>query len=120
MEGTNVSRRDFLRGAGAMGVAAGALALAGSAGAVTAVADEAEGAVPAIAELANETAWIPVQKVACPGPRGPIAFEAEAIPADSITATEDHDIVVVGAGIGGLMASLKAAEEGADVVCIEK
>lgn len=102
------------------GVAAGALALAGSAGAVTAVADEAEGAVPAIAELANETAWIPVQKVACPGPRGPIAFEAEAIPADSITATEDHDIVVVGAGIGGLMASLKAAEEGADVVCIEK
>ena len=41
MEGTNVSRRDFLRGAGAMGVAAGALALAGSAGAVTAVADEA-------------------------------------------------------------------------------
>lgn len=71
MEGTNVSRRDFLRGAGAMGVAAGALALAGSAGAVTAVADEAEGAVPAIAELANETAWIPVQKVACPGPRAP-------------------------------------------------
>ena len=122
MEGTNVSRRDFLRGAGAMGVAAGALALAGGAGAEVplAVADETEGAVPAIAKLANETAWIPVQKAACPGPRGPIAFEAEAIPADSIAATEDHDIVVVGAGIGGLMASLKAAEEGADVVCIEK
>ena len=76
--------------------------------------------MPAIAELANETAWIPVQKAACPGPRGPIAFVADAIPADQITATEDHEIVVVGAGIGGLMASLKAAEEGADVVCIEK
>lgn len=120
MEGTNVSRRDFLRGAGVVGAAAGALALAGGAHVPVAVADEAEGAVPAIAKLANETAWIPVQKAACPGPRGPIAFEAEAIPADKITATEDHDIVVVGAGIGGLTASLKAAEEGADVVCIEK
>lgn len=71
MEGTNVSRRDFLRGAGAMGVAAGALALAGSAGAVTAVADEAEGAVPAIAELANETAWIPRPKGGLPRPPWP-------------------------------------------------
>ena len=80
MEGTNVSRRDFLRGAGAMGVAAGALALAGSAGAVTAVADEAEGAVPAIAELANETAWIPVQKVACPGPVAPSPLRPRPFP----------------------------------------
>ena len=29
-------------------------------------------------------------------------------------------MLVIGAGIGGLMASLKAAEEGANVVCIEK
>lgn len=118
MEGTNVSRRDFLRGVGVMG-AAGALTLTGGAQVAVAV-EETQGAVPAIAQLANETAWIPVQKAECPGPRGPIAFEADEIPADSITATEDHDIVVVGAGIGGLMASLKAAEEGADVVCIEK
>ena len=121
MEGTSVSRRDFLRGAGVVGAAAGALALAGTAGApAPATAAEGEGAVPAIAQLANETAWIPVQKAACPGPRGPIAFVADAIPADQIAATEDHDIIVVGAGIGGLMASLKAADEGADVVCIEK
>lgn len=121
MEGTSVSRRDFLRGAGVVGAAAGALALAGTAGALApATAAEGEGAVPAIAQLANETAWIPVQKAACPGPRGPIAFVADTIPADQIAATEDHDIIVVGAGIGGLMASLKAADEGADVVCIEK
>ena len=121
MEGTSVSRRDFLRGAGVVGAAAGALALAGTAAApAPAAAAEGEGAVPAIAKLANETAWIPVQKAACPGPRGPIAFVADEIPADAITATEDHDIVVIGAGIGGLTASLKAAEEGADVVCLEK
>ena len=121
MEGTSVSRRDFLRGAGVVGAAAGALALAGTAAApAPAAATEGEGAVPAIAKLANETAWMPVQKAACPGPRGPIAFVADEIPADAITATEDHDIVVIGAGIGGLTASLKAAEEGADVVCLEK
>ena len=113
-----VSRRDFLRGAGLAGAAAGAWALTG-ASVSPAVAEEAA-AVPTTAELACETAWVPVRKVSCPGPRGPVAFEAEDIPEDQITAVEDHDIVVVGAGIGGLMASLKAAEEGADVVCIEK
>lgn len=119
MKERGVSRRDFLCGAGAMGVAAGALAALSSAGSALAAEE-----VPATAQdtyaLAGETAWVPVKKAACPGPRGPVAFEDREIAADEITATEDHDIVVVGAGIGGLMASLKAAEEGADVVCIEK
>ncbi len=115
---TNVTRRDFLRGAGAAGIAAGALAMAGAAPAVA--AEEAVAPAPAIAQLAAETAWVPVKKAACPGPKGESAFVAEPIAADEITATEDHDLVIVGAGIGGLMAALKAAEEGADVVCIEK
>lgn len=125
MEGANVSRRDFLRATGVVGAAAGAVALfnAGNAPTQALAADAAKEVVPpapAIAQLANETAWIPVQKAECPGPQGPVAFIAEDIPADQISATEDHDLIVVGAGIGGLMASLKAAEEGADVVCVEK
>ncbi len=125
MEGVSVSRRDFLRAAGTAGAAAGVAALinAGHAPAPALAADAAKEVMPpapAIAQLANETAWIPVQAVECPGPQGPVAFVAEPIAADQITATEDHDVVVVGAGIGGLMASLKAADEGADVVCIEK
>ncbi len=112
-----VSRRDFLRGAGVVGVAAGALSVMGAPAVAVA---ESEAPVPANAELASPTAWVPVQKAACPGPKGPVAFEAEDIPTDQISATEDHDIVVIGAGIGGLIASLKAAEEGADVVCLEK
>lgn len=115
---TNVTRRDFLRGAGAAGIAAGALAMAGATPAMA--AEEAVAPAPAIAQLAAETAWVPVKKAACPGPKGESAFVAEPITADEITATEDHDLVIVGAGIGGLMAALKAAEEGADVVCIEK
>lgn len=117
MEGTNVSRRDFLRGAGAMGVAAGAFALAGSG---VAVADEASAAAQGAYGLATDTAWVPVKKAACPGPRGPVGFEDREIAADELTATEDCDIVVVGAGIGGLMAALKGAEEGASVICVEK
>lgn len=118
MGNAHVSRRDFLRGAGVAGIAAGAVAVVGTAPAVA--AQGAEAPAPAIAQLAAETAWVPVKKAACPGPKGESAFVAEPIAADQITATEDHDLVIVGAGIGGLMAALKAAEEGADVVCIEK
>ncbi|MDE8702529.1 FAD-binding protein [Adlercreutzia equolifaciens] len=118
MGNAHVSRRDFLRGAGVAGIAAGAMAVVGAAPAVA--AQGAEAPAPAIAQLAAETAWVPVKKAACPGPKGESAFVAEPIAADQIAATEDHDLVIVGAGIGGLMAALKAAEEGADVVCIEK
>lgn len=118
MGNAQVSRRDFLRGAGVAGIAVGAMAVVGAAPAVA--AQGAEAPAPAIAQLAAETAWVPVKKAACPGPKGESAFVAEPIAADQIAATEDHDLVIVGAGIGGLMAALKAAEEGADVVCIEK
>lgn len=129
----NVSRRDFLRGAGVAGMAAGAMGVFGSAS--SAFADEAvgsgEGAVAAnesasdmaansYRQLAGDTNLIPVAKVTCPGPRGPIGFEDREFAADEIARVEDCDVLVVGAGIGGLMASLKAAEEGASVICVEK
>ena len=101
-----LNRRQFL--AGAAGVAAMG-ALAG-----TALAEEAaEGAAPAeeaapagdlmTADKAAEVKW---------------AFEVapDPIPEDQIVETFTHDIVVVGAGLGGLTTATAAAEQGADVI----
>lgn len=63
---------------------------------------------------------MPARKATCPGPQGPIAFEAREIPESEIAREEDFDLVVVGAGIGGLMATLKAADMGARVLLLEK
>ena len=116
----DVSRRSFLKGIGLAGLSAGTLGTLGATG--IAFADDAPVAesVDAYRQLACETALVPVKKAACPGPRGPVGFEDRDIAASDIASTEDCDIVVVGAGIAGLMASLKAAEEGAKVICIEK
>ena len=116
----DVSRRSFLKGIGLAGLSAGALGTLGATG--IAFADDAPAveAGDAYRQLACDTALVPVKKAACPGPRGPVGFEDRDIAASDIASTEDCDIVVVGAGIAGLMASLKAAEEGAKVICIEK
>ena len=63
---------------------------------------------------------MPARKAVCPGPRGPVAFEARDIPDSEIQREEDFDVVVVGAGVGGLMAGLKAADLGASVLILEK
>ena len=89
MKERSVSRRDFLRGAGTMGVAAGAMAALGGAG--VAVAAEEGAAAESAYGLACETGWVPVKKAACPGPRGPVGFEDREIAADEIVATEDCD-----------------------------
>ena len=44
----------------------------------------------------------------------------EAIPADKITGTEECDVLVIGAGLGGCCASIAALEEGAKVITIDK
>lgn len=119
MKERSVSRRDFLRGAGTVGVAAGAMAALGGAGVAVAAEEAAEAGENAYG-LACDTTWVPVRKAACPGPRGPVGFEDREIAADELAATEDCDLVVVGAGIAGLMAALKGAEEGASVICVEK
>ena len=44
----------------------------------------------------------------------------EPIAADEITGTEDTDVLVIGAGLGGCCATLAALEEGAKVITIDK
>ncbi|MFR4802724.1 MAG: FAD-binding protein [Eggerthellaceae bacterium] len=62
----------------------------------------------------------PLRKADFPGPRGPIAFEDRDIAESEISSTEECEVLIIGAGIGGLMGSLKAAEEGAKVITLEK
>ena len=104
-----LDRRHFLKGAGA---AAGMAALAGMAG--TAMADEAaesaaaEGTTAAAGDLmtADKAAEVKWSFEVAPDP----------IPEDQIVETYTHDIVVVGAGLGGLTTAAAAAEMGADVI----
>ena len=134
MDSTTVSRRSFVRGSIA-GIAAGALATsaasaalasdapaAGASGSAdTASASTASPAAPDYLNIyVDGTVPMPARKAACPGPRGPVAFESRTIADSEITRTDSCDIVVVGAGVGGLIAALKAADLGADVILLEK
>ncbi len=123
MRENEVSRRSFLKGVGLAGLSAGACAALGTA--PVAFADDAApsgetGGSIYQSALPSEANLIPVKKAECPGPRGPIAFEGREIAGSEIVATEDCEILVVGAGIAGLTAALKAAEEGAQTLCLEK
>lgn len=62
---------------------------------------------------------MPARKAKCPGPRGPVAFESK-VDASAVKRDENFDVVVVGAGVGGLIAALKAADMGAKVLLLEK
>ncbi len=123
------TRRGFVKGA-ALGVA-GTAAVAGIGTALAeeqAAAEAAEAATVATGEVTPDYVNIysggvnlmPARKAVCPGPRGPIGFEAREIAADEIARTEEFDVVVAGAGIGGLIAALKAADLGASVLLLEK
>lgn len=123
MERIRLSRRDFLRGAGATGVAAaGALMFpcAEAAFAEEGATVDVEGASLYSKALGDDASLLPMRKAACPGPRGPIAFEDRDIADSGIASTEECEVLIIGAGIGGLMGSLKAAEEGAQTITLEK
>ena len=55
-------------------------------------------------------------------PAGTYSFEIAPgdITAEDIHATEEYDVIVIGAGISGLCAAASAAEEGLKTVCLEK
>ena len=95
---TELSRRNFLAGAATLSALAGAAALVGC-GSSTTAAD----AGAAEATTADATAWLG----AAPG----IAEFADE---------QTADVVVVGAGTGGMFAAAAAAEGGASVIVIEK
>ncbi|MEG0504813.1 MAG: FAD-dependent oxidoreductase [Raoultibacter sp.] len=99
--GTNLSRRTFLTGTAATGALA-ALGLAGCAPkAQSAVGEEGKDA----GATAVATDWL-----------GAAPEIAEA----DIVETLDTEVLVIGAGTGGLFAACAAAEEGANVVVMEK
>ena len=91
---TNVSRRGFITGS----AAAGALAALGLAGCAPA---KSEGGSKSTKDAAK-TSW---------------RTQPEA---PSISETVEADIVVVGAGNGGIVAATTAAQEGAKVIVLEK
>lgn len=128
MEQARLSRRDFLRGAGLTGAAAaGMLAFPGAGkafaddGAADAQSTEATDSGNEYSKaLGDDASLCPLRKADFPGPRGPIAFEDRDIAESEISSTEECEVLIIGAGIGGLMGSLKAAEEGAKVITLEK
>ena len=122
------SRRNFMKGAIAAAAAMGAgAAFTGCAPAGTSKkASESDSATSAEATgdyqniYKDGVSLMPARKAECPGPRGPVAFESREITESEIKRTEDFDIVVIGAGVGGLIAGLKAADMGASVLILEK
>ena len=125
-----VSRRGFLSGAA---LAAGAAAVAGLAGCAPQAAGEAAGeastaggdAMAATGAMQttdpSKAVWPVVEEVEVGSAgEGEIAFVAEPIAADEITATHDVDVVVCGLGPAGDAAALACAEQGLKVVAVEK
>ena len=102
-EPKSVSRRNFLKGA-AVSVAAGGL-LVGCAPKVETAAPTAPAGVTQPTAAASGSGW--------DTPPAPI-------PAAQIKETVATEVVVVGAGVSGLMAALSAAEAGAKTILIEK
>ncbi len=123
---TGVSRRSFMKGA----LVTAAVAGIGAVGFGCSSASESSDSATEASSSSNTEDYLniyadgvnlmPGRAAECPGPRGPIAFESREIEESEIQREEDFDVVVVGAGIGGLMAGLKAADMGANVLILEK
>lgn len=104
---SSISRRTFIEASGTALVAGAAVAGM----AAPAVADEAAGAPVG-----------PNGMAAGPDAAGLHAWEIAPEPIDPslITGTEDTDVLVIGAGLGGVCATMAALEEGAKVITIDK
>ena len=127
---SNFTRRNFIVGAaGTAGVALAATAGFASTDSVTsAVAAEAAAgttseAVDYFAALGDNLRGLPVPDkgwALMDDVEAPIAYESRVIDESEITSTEECDVLVIGAGVSGMIATLKAAESGAKVLCCEK
>ena len=105
---TNLDRRSFLKGAGATAVAAAAVSTMGLAG----CAPQAKGA----AGSAAEDLILDAEKFQ----KAKWTFEIPPEPVDEnkIADTVECEILIIGAGVGGLVTAASAVEEGADIVLI--
>lgn len=98
MAASTMDRRAFVTGAAALGAGAAVAGLAGGAR-----AEEAASADALTAEAVEGGTW---------------SFETapDPVPEDQITQTYEADIIVIGAGVSGLVTAASATEEGADVI----
>lgn len=121
-----MSRRAFLSAAGLMGLAVGATGAFAGSGSGVAYAGEPVGSAEGnpnagcMETFGPDTAYLPVKKAEWTQLNGPIGFEAEPVDPSKITRTDTCDFLVIGVGIGGMTAGLHAADEGANVIGIEK
>ena len=104
-----ITRRNFLTGAAVAGAGATLMGLVGC----------SSGGGEASKEASGEDAKAP-ESVEVATDAKPWEVAPEPIPDSEIDETVDCDIVIVGAGIAGLPASMLAAEQGANVHIVEK
>ncbi|WP_294377152.1 FAD-binding protein [uncultured Slackia sp.] len=104
-----ITRRNFLTGAAVAGAGATLMGLVGC----------SSGGGETSKETSGEDAKAP-ESVEVATDAKPWEVAPEPIPDSEIDETVDCDIVIVGAGIAGLPASMLAAEQGANVHIVEK
>lgn len=123
MEHADFSRRSFLKGAGLAGLTAGIFGageLAAPRVAVAAEAADAKGLNTYQKVFGENTNYIPVQKAEWDQLDGFVAYDAKEFSDSEIAHTDECDFLVIGQGLGGTIAALKAADEGANVIALEK
>ena len=106
---TNMDRRSFLKGATVAGVAAAAAGTLGLAG----CAPKKEGA-----SQLSETGELILDADKFANAKWNFEIPPEPIDESKITDTVNCEILVIGAGVGGLVTAASAMEEGADLVLI--
>ena len=123
MEHTDFSRRSFLKGAGLAGLTAGifgAAELAAPQAAHAAEAVEGSSFNKYQTVFGEDTNYIPVKKAKWDQLDGFVAYDEKEFADSDIIRTDECDFLVIGLGIGGTIASLKAAEEGVNIIALEK
>lgn len=123
MEHTDFSRRSFLKGASLAGLTAGILGAAELAAPRTAVAAESTEAASLNDYqkiFGEDTNYIPVKKAEWDQLNGFVAYDAKEFKDSEISRTDECDFLIIGQGVGGTIAALKAADDGAKVIALEK
>lgn len=112
---TNVSRRDFMKGAVAGALTLSAAGILGACSADTAAETTTASSAPTTAQA--ESAPVVTETITVE----PVLTELEIPEAEAPAQTEyTCDVLVVGGGFAGLFAALEAKEAGANVLLVDK